>query len=105
MDNKTFFIYLIIMAGVTYLVRTVPLVVFRKKIENRFIRSFLYYMPYAVLGCMTFPAILYSTGDLISGCTGTAVGAALAFRGKGLLPVAIIACITVLAVKLILSIV
>lgn len=88
------------MAGVTYLVRAVPLVIFREKIENRFIKSFLYYMPYAVLGCMTFPAILYSTGDLISGAIGTATGAALALKNKGLLLVAIAACSAALIVKL-----
>ena len=101
MDIKTFFIYLIIMAGVTYLIRTLPLLIFRKKIQNRFIVSLLYYMPYAVLGCMTFPAIFYSTGDLISGIAGTAVGALFAFRNKSLLFVAIAACAAVLLVKVI----
>ena len=105
MDTKTFFIYLIIMAGVTYLIRTLPLLIFRKKIQNRFIVSLLYYMPYAVLGCMTFPAIFYSTGDLASGIAGTAVGALFAFRNKSLLFVAVTACAAVLLVKLIMQIV
>ena len=103
MDINKFFIYLIIMAGVTYLVRTLPLLIFRKKIHNRFIVSLLYYMPYAVLGCMTFPAIFYSTGDLISGIAGTAVGALFAFRNKSLLFVAVAACAAVLLVKVILQ--
>ncbi len=103
MDINKFFIYLIIMAGVTYLVRTLPLLIFRKKIQNRFIVSLLYYMPYAVLGCMTFPAIFYSTGDLISGIAGTAVGALFAFRNKSLLFVAVAACAAVLLVKVILQ--
>lgn len=100
MDTKIFFTYLIIMAGVTYLVRAIPLVAFRRKVENKFIKSFLYYMPYAVLGCMTFPAILYSTGDLISGAAGAAVGLIFAIKGKGLLFVATAACIAVFLVKL-----
>ncbi|MBR0365620.1 MAG: AzlD domain-containing protein [Clostridia bacterium] len=101
MDNKLFFSYLIIMAGVTYLVRTVPLLVFRKKIENRFVKSFLFYMPYAVLGSMTFPAIIYSTGDIVSGIVGMLTGAGLAFKNKSLLTVAAAACAAALAVKLI----
>ena len=104
MDNKLFFTYLIVMAGVTYLVRTVPLLIFRKKIENRFIKSFLFYMPYAVLGSMTFPAIIYSTGDMISGIIGMLVGAVLAFKNKSLMTVAAAACIAALAVKLIMMI-
>ena len=103
MDTKTFFIYLVIMAGVTYLIRTLPLLIFRRKIHNRFIVSLLYYMPYAVLGCMTFPAIFYSTGDLASGIAGTAVGALFAFRNKSLLFVAVTACAAVLLVKLIMQ--
>ncbi len=101
MEVKTFFIYLILMAGVTYLVRALPLVIFRKKINSRFIQSFLTYMPYAVLGCMTVPAIIYSTGDLVSGCIGSAVGAVMATKTKNLLLTAVLACAAVLAVKLI----
>ena len=67
--------------------------------SNRFIVSLLYYMPYAVLGCMTFPAIFYSTGDLISGAAGTVTGAVFAFRNKSLLFVAVAACAAALAVK------
>ena len=74
MDTMKFFIYLAISAGVTYLIRMIPFVLCRGKMENRFIRSFLFYVPYAVLGAMTFPAIIYSTADLISGIAGTVVG-------------------------------
>ena len=59
-------LYILVMAGVTYLVRMLPLVIFKKKITNRFIRSFLYYIPYAVLAAMTFPAILSATASPIS---------------------------------------
>lgn len=81
-----------VMAVVTYLVRMLPLVLVKKRIENRFIQSFLYYVPYAVLSAMTFPEVLYSTASLISALCGLAAALFLAFRGKGLLPVALTAC-------------
>ena len=101
MNTQTFFIYLIVMAGVTYLIRAIPLTVFTGKIENRFIKSFLAYVPYAVLGAMTFPAIIYSTADLISGIAGTVVGVFLAYKRKSLLTVAAAACLAVLLVSVI----
>ena len=67
---RDFFIYLFIMAGVTYLIRALPLVIFKGKITNRFVQSFLYYVPYAVLGAMTFPSILFSTGNLAASIAG-----------------------------------
>ena len=78
-----FFVYLLIMAGVTYLVRALPLLLVRRKIENRFIRSFLYYVPYAVLSVMTVPAIFYSTGSLISAAIGTLMAVCVALLTKG----------------------
>jgi branched-subunit amino acid transport protein len=78
-----------IMAFVTYLVRMLPLAIFKKKITNRFIKSFLAYVPYAVLSAMTFPAILYSTGSLYSAAFGLAVALFLAYKNKGLLTVAL----------------
>ncbi len=77
-----------VMAGVTYVIRAIPIVVFRKKIENRWIRSFLFYVPYVVLAAMTFPAVFYSTGSLPSAVVGCAVGIVIAYRGAGLLTVA-----------------
>ena len=88
-------VYTLVMAGVTYLIRMLPFVVFRKPIRNRFIRSFLYYVPYAVLGAMTFPAILYSTSHLTSAAVGLLVSVILAWFGRGLLTVAVSACVTV----------
>ena len=88
-------LYTFVMAAVTYLIRMLPFVVFRKPIQNRFIRSFLYYVPYAVLGAMTFPAILYSTSNLISAAIGLAVSVILAWLGRGLLTVAVSACVAV----------
>ena len=95
-----FFIYLLVMAGVTYLVRMLPMVFIRKRITSRFIRSFLYYIPYTVLAVMTFPAIFYSTGSVISAVVGTAVGVLLAFFGRGLVTVASASALSVLIVEL-----
>ena len=88
-------LYTFVMAAVTYLIRMLPFVVFRKPIKNRFVRSFLYYVPYAVLGAMTFPAILYSTSNLVSAAVGLAVSVLLAWFGRGLLTVAVSACVAV----------
>ena len=82
---------LAVMAGVTYLIRMLPLVVFRKKIKSRFIKSFLYYVPYAVLGAMTFPAVIYSTGSVPTACVGLIVALLLAWCEKSLLTVALCA--------------
>ena len=67
------FILLIAMAGITYLIRMLPLVFFRKKIKSQYLKSLLYYIPYAVLSAMTFPFILYSTGNFYAALVGTAV--------------------------------
>ncbi|MCQ4022053.1 MULTISPECIES: AzlD domain-containing protein [unclassified Ruminococcus] len=98
---KDFFIYLFIMAGVTYLIRVIPFVIFRGKITNTFIKSFLYYVPYAVLGAMTFPAILFSTGNYVASAAGFAVACILAFKEKSLLTVAVFACAAALCINLI----
>ena len=90
-DAMTFFLYLAVMAGVTYLVRMLPFVLAKKKIENRFISSFLYYVPYAVLGAMTIPAIFYATSSVISAAVGLAVALILAFGRRSLLTVAVAA--------------
>ena len=74
---------LVVMAGVTYLIRVIPFVAFRKKIQNRFIRSFLYYIPYAVLAAMTVPAIFSSTSHLYSALVGFAAALVTAFFGRG----------------------
>ncbi len=99
MDFMKFIPYLIVMAGVTYLIRVIPFVLINKKIENKFINSFLYYIPYTVLAAMTFPAILYATGSMISAAAGLLAAVFLAYKGKGLLIVAIGACAAVLIVE------
>jgi len=80
--------YLLVMAGVTYLIRMIPFVLIKKKITNQFLLSFLYYIPYAVLSVMTIPACFFATAHLISGLVGFAVAFFLAFRNKSLLVVA-----------------
>ncbi|MBQ9608929.1 MAG: AzlD domain-containing protein [Lachnospiraceae bacterium] len=103
MSNKQFFIYLIVMAGSTYLIRVIPFVAIKNKIENRFIRSFLYYIPYAVLTAMTLPAALYATGSVISAVVGLIVAVILAYRNKSLTIVAVFACLAVYITEMILS--
>ena len=100
-----FALYLLVMAGVTYLVRMLPLVLVKHKIENRFIRSFIYYVPYSVLAVMTVPAIFYATPSLISAIVGFAVALVLAFFRRSLITVASCACLGVLVTELILMLV
>ena len=95
----TYFIYLAVMAGVTYLIRMLPLTVFRREIRSVFIKSFLHYVPYAVLAAMTIPAVLESTGDVRTAAVGTLVAVVMAWRGHGLLTVAIAACCAVAAAQ------
>ena len=92
------------MALVTYLIRMLPLTLFTKKIENHFVRSFLFYVPYAVLGAMTFPSILFSTDYFWSALVGTGVALILAFCNRGLLTVALSACGAVYITELLLRI-
>ena len=89
MKFSDFLPYLLTMAIVTYLIRAIPLVLIKKKIENRFIISFLYYMPYAVLSVMTVPAVFFATGSVITASAGVAVALLLAFFKRDLLTVAI----------------
>lgn len=87
-----FWISLFVMAGVTYLIRAIPFAMCKGKVENKFIKSFLAYVPYAVLGAMTFPAILYSADHLLAGIVGTIVALLLSYQRKSLLTVALAAC-------------
>ena len=91
-----------VMTLVTYLIRVIPLTVFHKKIENRYIRSFLYYVPYTCLTAMTFPAILYATKSMASALAGVAAAVAFAFRVKSLVTVAAAACLAVFVTELVL---
>lgn len=98
-----YIIYLLVMAGVTYLIRMLPLTLVRGKIESPFVKSFIFYVPYAVLSAMTIPAIFYSTSSLASAIAGLVIAIVLAFIGKSLLTVAISACASVFIVELIIK--
>ncbi len=103
MDWKTFWIYVLVMAGVTYLIRMVPLAAIRGKVKNRFIQGFLYYVPYAVLGAMTIPAVFSSTGSLPGAIAGVVVAAVLGWMNKSLLTVAAAACATAFVVAMMVA--
>ena len=103
MDNTQFFIYLLVMAGVTYLVRMVPLVLVNKPIKNKFILSFLYYVPYTVLSVMTVPACFYATNSYISAVVGFVVAVVAALFKRSLVQVAIFSCVTVFVAELIMN--
>lgn len=102
MKFDAFLPYLAVMALVTYGVRAVPLVLFKRRIRNRFALSFLHYMPYAVLSVMTVPAVFYATGHAVSAAVGVAAALVTAFREKDLLTVALAASAGVLVTELIL---
>lgn len=78
-----------VMALVTYLIRAIPMILFRRRIKSVWIQSFLYYVPYVVLSAMTFPAVFYSTGSLVSAISGCAIALFLAYTRKSLLTVAV----------------
>lgn len=102
MNPSTFFLYLLVMAGTTYLVRAIPFVLIRKKIKNRFLSSFLYYIPYTVLSAMTFPAIFYVSSSLPAAILGTVTALVLSFFGQSLLIVAAASALVIYLAQLIL---
>ena len=93
------YLYIFTMALTTYLIRVLPLTIFRKPIRSRFLRSFLHYVPYCCLTAMTFPAILSSTESILSGGAALIVGVILAYRGKSLLTVSVAASAAVMATE------
>ncbi len=96
------YLYILLMAGVTYLIRALPLTLIRREIKSRFVKSFLYYVPYATLAAMTFPGILSGTDFILSAVCGFVVALVLAFNKKSLLTVAGVACFTAFVVELFL---
>ena len=100
MNNYVFFLYLLILAGSTYLIRVIPFVAIKNKINNRFIRSFLAYIPYADLTAMTIPAVFYATNWWAGAAAGLIVAVIFALKEKGLTVVAIAACVAVFVVEL-----
>ena len=97
------YLYIFTMALTTYLIRVIPLTVFRKPIHSRFLKSFLHYVPYACLTAMTFPAILTSTASIVSGAAALVIAVILAYRGKSLLTVSLAASAAVLVTEWILT--
>ena len=96
-------IYIAVMAVVTYLIRVLPLTLIRREVHNVTIRSFLYYIPYVTLSVMTFPAILDSTGNQISGLAGLVAAVVLAWLGASLVSVAVAACVLVFVMELFIA--
>lgn len=104
-DFMRYLPYILVMAVVTYLIRMIPLSFFRKKITNRFVLSLLYYVPYAVLSAMTFPAILFGTSNVLSAAVGLVAAVVMAFMERSLLTVALSSCGAALIVEIILSLI
>jgi len=98
--NRNFYLYLLVAAGVTYLIRALPMTLIRKNIKNKFIRSFLYYVPYVTLAVMTFPAILTATASMWSALAGFLVAVAIAYFDGNLFKVAMGGCVAVFLVEL-----
>lgn len=96
------YIYILVLAAVTYLIRVLPLTLIRREIKNTFLRSFLFYVPYVTLAVMTFPSILSATQSPLSAVIALAVGIVLAWYGAGLFPVSVLACVSVFIAELFL---
>ena len=98
--QNNIYIYIAVMAIVTYLIRTLPLTLVRREIKNVYVRSFLYYVPYVTLAVMTFPSMMDATGSQISGLAALAAGIFLAWRGASLFKVAVACCAVVYVLEL-----
>lgn len=98
--NHNIYLYILVMAGVTYLIRMLPLTLIRREIRSNYIRSFLYYVPYVTLAVMTFPAILSATANIWSAAVGFAVALILAYMRKSLILVSLLSCASVFLVEL-----
>ena len=102
MPNNKFIVYLLVMAGVTYLVRMIPMVLIKEKIKNKYVLSFLHYIPYTVLSVMTVPACFYATDSPISAAVGFGVAIIASLFEKSLLQVAAFSCAGVLLTEIIM---
>lgn len=101
--NNNVYVYILVMALVTYLIRMLPLALSKKEITSPFVKSFLFYVPYACLAAMTFPAILTSTASIVSAVIGFAVAIFMSYKEKSLLTVALCACAAVFIVERIIG--
>ena len=93
--NHNMISYILMMAAVTFVIRALPLTLIRRPIKSRFLRSFLFYVPYVTLAVMTFPDILHATDSVWSGLLALVAGVALAWSGQGLFVVAVASCLAV----------
>ena len=98
--SHNIYIYILVMAGVTYLIRLLPLTLIQKEIKNTTIRSFLYYVPYVTLAVMTFPAILTATSSIWSALGGFLIAIFLAYRGSSLFKVSLASCLVVFIIEI-----
>ena len=96
------YVYIFVMFAVTYIIRVLPLTLIRKPITNRFIRSFLFYVPYVTLAVMTFPDIIHATNVPLAGLLALIAGIALAWSGKSLFVVAVMSCAVVFVTEMFL---
>lgn len=103
MNNEKFIIYLAVMAGVTYLVRMIPMVLIKEKIKNKYVLSFLHYIPYTVLSVMTIPACFYATDSPITAIVGFIVAVIAAFFERSLIQVAVLSCLGVFVTEIIMK--
>ena len=103
MEQHSILVYILLAIVVTNLIRVVPMAFIKGPISNRFVRSFLYYVPYVTLAVMTFPAIIEAAGNPLAGAAALAVGILLSWLGAGLFPVAVCCCISVFAVQFIMT--
>ena len=97
--NRNIYVYIAVMAAVTYLIRLLPLTLIRKEIKNTFLRSFLYYVPYVTLSVMTFPAIVQATQSPVAGAVALVIGIAAAWCGASLFQVAVACCAVVFVLE------
>ena len=102
MNNGVFFIYLLIVVLTTYLIRAIPFSLITKKVTNKYVKSFLYYIPYTVLAAMTIPAALYVTGSIYSSIAGLLLALIVAIKKSNLTLVALAACVGSLIVEIIM---
>lgn len=99
--SNNIYLYILVMAGITYLIRLLPLTLIQKEIKNQYIKSFLYYVPFVTLAVMTFPSILDSTANRWSALGGFIIAVILAYRGESLFKISLLACVSVFVIELI----
>ena len=99
--SDNIYLYILVMAGVTYLIRLIPLTIMRKEIKNVYIKSFLYYVPFVTLAVMTFPAVLKSTATIWSALGGFVMAIIFAYQGNSLFKVSLVACLSVFVIEFI----